>query len=280
VILSLGMLLVVPLGLANQSTVGGATQRWLLPAVVAAAFFSSASFLTESRFAAALLVLPWVLTGLFLAAKTLLKLGPGSGRSLADWAFFIARFNLFLASLWLVASRLGYSPLGFGEPIVLLTATHFTFSGFGVATVAGITLKEVQERPLFEVRWMRHLTIFLLALPYAVATGFVISPRLKLCAAGMLALSVLTLCGVQATLSAQVSDRWARALLRGSSVCGIAAMLLVLPYALGDFLQSSWLSIPIMIRTHGILNGPGFLVLALLGWSLEPTSAVTKEETS
>jgi hypothetical protein len=57
-------------------------------------------------------------------------------------------------------------------------------------------------------------------------------------------------------------------------------MLLVVPYALGDFLQSSWLPIPIMIRTHGILNGPGFLLLALFGWSLESTSAVAKEETS
>ena len=80
-------------------------------------------------------------------------------------------------------------------------------------------------------------------------------------------------------LSVQLKDKLARALLRGSSACGIAAMLLVIPYALGDYLQSYWLPIPIMVRTHGILNGPGFLLLALFGWTVEFGSTRSREVT-
>ncbi len=233
----------------------------------------------DSKMAVTLLVLPWLLVGLFLIGKALLELTSHSRRGIVDWAFFIARFNLFLAGLWRLASRLGYSPLGFEEPIVLLTAVHFTFSGFGVAALAGITLQAAQNRRGLALQAMRRLTPLLLVPPYVVAIGFVISPLLKVCAAGLLAGAVLVFCGAQAVVSGRFTDNRARALLRGSSACGIVAMLLVIPYALGDYLHANWLPIPVMIRTHGILNGPGFLLLALFGWSVEAGSARSREVT-
>jgi hypothetical protein len=269
-LLSLGMLFVVPLGLAASGACSGMPLRgWGIAGVVLAAVLASASFVFESTVANVLLLLSWLLTVLLLAGEALLQFRSWHKRRLSGWAFLIARLNLCLAGLWLAASRLGYAPMGFREPIVLLTAVHFTFSGFGVATLTGVTLSGTSGQVGTAASALRRLAPFLILLPYAVAIGFVVSPLLKLCAASLLAVAVLGLCGMEIVLSAQFKHKWARALLRASAACGIFAMLLVIPYALGDYLHANWLSIPAMIRTHGLVNGPGFLLLALFGWLLE-----------
>jgi hypothetical protein len=272
-LLSLGMLFVVPLGLAaSGGSSGTASRGWSIAGVLVAAALASTSFVVESTGVNVLSLLPWLLTVLLLAGKALLQFRSWHKRRLSGWVFLVARLNLCLAGFWLAASRLGYAPMGFREPIVLLTAVHFTFSGFGVATLTGVTLSAISDQTGATAATMRRLAPFLLSLPYAVALGFVFSPLLKLGAASLLAVAVLILCGMQIVLSFQLESLWARALLRASSACGILAALLVIPYALGDYLHGNWLPIPAMIRTHGLLNGPGFLSFGLLGWIVESGS--------
>jgi hypothetical protein len=48
-----------------------------------------------------------------------------------------------IGGAWLVASRLGIQPLGFGDTIVLLTAVHFHFAGFAAPVLAGLAGRTV-----------------------------------------------------------------------------------------------------------------------------------------
>jgi hypothetical protein len=49
----------------------------------------------------------------------------------------------------------------------------------------------------------------------------------------------------------------------------LVGTVLAIIYAVGDYLGRDWLVIPRMASTHGVLNGLGFVLLALLGWLAE-----------
>jgi hypothetical protein len=49
-------------------------------------------------------------------------------------------------------------------------------------------------------------------------------------------------------------------------------MALAAAYAAGVALETYWLSIPTMARTHGLLNGVGFTLCALLAHTLNPAA--------
>jgi len=181
----------------------------------------------------------------------------------------VAKIDLAVGGVWLVASRLGMRPMGIQEPIGLLTAVHFHFAGFATATIAAATLLSAEKR---QRRWLKRVVGLIVGLPYVVAAGFMISPALKMGAALMFSASVAVLALFLRHCGKRAHDATARVLLQVAPAAVFAGMVLSGTYAMADLLGSDVLTIPQMARTHGILNAVGFCMLGLLGWLVENSS--------
>jgi hypothetical protein len=187
----------------------------------------------------------------------------------------VARVDLAVGGAWLVASRLGWRPMGIQEPIGLLTAVHFHFAGFATAMIAGATLRFAEARFAERgalLRWLRRVVVLVLGMPFLVAAGFVISPGLKMVAAIVFSASVAGLAVFVWTCAGRVEDGTARGFLRTAAGAVFVAMALSGTYAVTDFVKSELLPIPRMASTHGILNALGFCLCGLLGWLVEGNS--------
>jgi hypothetical protein len=180
----------------------------------------------------------------------------------------VGKIDLAVGGAWLVASRLGMRPMGIQEPIGLLTAVHFHFAGFATATIAAATL-QAAELGRGEQKWLRRLCYLVAGMPFLVATGFVISPALKMVAAIVFSASVAGLAIFVRANGCRAADGLARILLQVASGAIFAGMVLSGAYAVTDFVGSEALTIPQIARTHGILNAVGFCLTGLLGWIVE-----------
>jgi hypothetical protein len=209
----------------------------------------------------------------------------------------VACTDLAVGGAWLVASRVGWRPMGIQEPIGLLTAVHFHFAGFATAMIALATLRFAEVRFAGRdgmLRWLRCVVVLVLGMPFLVAAGFVISPGLKMVAAMVFSASVAGLAGFiwmcaktphfsQTTRemghpgTERVEDGTARGFLRVAAGAVFAGMVLSGTYAVADFVKSELLPIPRMASTHGVLNAVGFCLLGLLGWIVESAKGVTTE---
>src|SRR5579864_4641673 len=194
-----------------------------------------------------------------------LDAGGGARATLA-----VAKIDLAVGGVWLVASRFGVRPMGIQEPIGLLTGVHFHFAGFATATIAAATLLSAQKRR--QKLWLKRVVALVVGLPYLVAAGFVISPALKMGAGLMFSASVAVLALFLRDCGKRAHDPTARVLLQAASAAVFAGMVLSSTYAVADLLGSDVLTIPQMARTHGILNALGFCMLGLLGWLVESSS--------
>ncbi|HLW86605.1 MAG TPA: YndJ family transporter [Candidatus Sulfotelmatobacter sp.] len=184
----------------------------------------------------------------------------------------VAVIDLAVGGAWLVASRLGWRPMGIQEPIGLLTAVHFHFAGFATALIAGATLRFAEAslggRGIL-LRWLRRVVVFVIVMPFVVAAGFVISPALKMVAAMAFSASVAALAGFVWMCAGRVEDGTARGLLRLAAGAVLVGMAFSGTYAVADFVKSDLMPIPRMASTHGVLNAVGFCLLGLLGWIVE-----------
>ena len=297
----LAPLVIVPLGMELESRIGGSSglvevARWMQPA--GAICTAAAMWLPPGR-KAGVVAAGWLIVCGLMAFAGVVELGrltqaeipllakearsgashvvlpgpdPGGGgfdfrSGQVRAAVAIARIDLAVGGAWLVASRLGMRPLGIQEPIGLLTAVHFHFAGFATATIAAATLRFAERRA--RQRWLRRVVGLVCCLPYVVAVGFVISMALKMGAAIAFSASVAALAIFLREQAKQAQERTARALLYVASGAVFAGMVLAGAYAVADFLGSDALTIPQMVRTHGILNAVGFCLPALLGWRVE-----------
>jgi YndJ-like protein len=201
---------------------------------------------------------------------------------IAEIAACVARIDLAVGGAWLVASRLGWRPMGIQEPIGLLTAVHFHFAGFATAMIASVTLAFAEARFAGRadlLRWLRAVVVLVIAMPFVVAAGFVISPALKMVAAVVFSASVFVLAGFVWMCAARVEDGTARVFLRVAAGAVFLSMVLSGTYAVADFVKSELLPIPRMASTHGVLNAVGFCLLGLLGWIVENARTFTTEGT-
>lgn len=190
---------------------------------------------------------------------------PTRPQQLVQFVIAVARIDLAIGAAWLVASRLGMRPLGIQEPIGLLTAVHFHYAGFATATIAAATLQFAKtSRP-----GLPRLVVMMIVMPFILAAGFVISPLLKMAAAGLFSLSVAAFAVFLRSLAKRARDGMARVMLQIASTTVFAGMVLAVAYAIADFAGSDALPIPQMARTHGILNAMGFCLPGLLGWLVE-----------
>jgi hypothetical protein len=268
-------LVIVPLGLELGCMMGFDGRLVRIAGIVqplSAAGVVAAMWVGPGRWAGAL-ACGWLVVCLLVAGAGVGDLFSNSwsqGR-VVGVAVGIARVDLAVGGMWLVASRLGMRPMGIQEPIGLLTAVHFHCAGFATAMIAAATLRFAESRG--GARWLPALVVFVIGMPYVVATGFVVSGTLKMAAAVLFSIGVAGLAIFARSLGRRAENRAARVCLQVGAASVFAGMVLAGIYAVADFTGSNMLTIPQMARTHGVLNAVGFCMAGLLGWAIEYSAA-------
>jgi|HubBroStandDraft_6_1064221.scaffolds.fasta_scaffold111136_2 hypothetical protein len=268
----LGPLVVIPLGLAlcdgpprraGISLFGGGL-RWFQ---LAAALSATASFWLPRGIVSAAFAAPWLGFGCVVGIRGLLNLFDGGFKSLKSACMAVSFLYLPIGCIWLVASRLGLNPLGFQEPIVLLTAVHFHFAGFAAPLLALSGLTALEQRMIAPSRVYKSVTAGVLAGPALLAAGFVIGPRVKLAAALVVACSEIGLSLCFLSQIRYLKPRAAQTFISVSALSVLFAMILVGGWAIGEFPLQPFLHLDEMARFHGTANALGFVLCGLVGWN-------------
>jgi hypothetical protein len=269
----LAVLLVAPLGLvlaASDARAGLLPYRAAQVIQPVAALLVIVAFLLPAGPLAAALASGWLLMNGLAALSVLAALrSRGIGRA-DELCLDAGLLYLPIGGAWLLASRLGINPLGFGDTIVLLTAIHFHYAGFAAPILAGMA-----GRRLAAVRpsaWgvFRVVAAGIVASVPLVALGITFSPALEVAAACVLAASLAGLSALtMRAIVPALRRRAAQALLTISAASALVAMLFAVAYAVGEFTQAPIVTIPRMIEVHGLVNALGFVSCGLVGWTLE-----------
>ena len=267
----LAPLVVGPLALSLIPTTQGsvlsqlcnAVARYLIP--LGAGSVTASFFLKDGRTAGAL-VCSWLIIAAALALDGLDRLIRTHLHSFQQFCFAVGEGYSFVGALWLLASRLGLRPVGFHEPIVLLTAVHFHYAGLMASVLAGLAAaKSGNARTLILLR--AALACGVLG-PGLLGLAFLVGPKLKLAAVGVM---VIGECGIalgtfRIGLNAAKSVG-GRFLLFGC-VCVIFGMALAGVWAVGEYPLHAFVNLEQMARYHGVLNSLGFGLCSLVGWTL------------
>ena len=171
-----------------------------------------------------------------------------------------------VGGIWLLITRLGHEPLGLGEPIVLLTAVHFHFSGFAACVYAACAGHILQLHRVPGALLFHLANLGVIGGTFLVAIGFLVSMPVKFAAIVLYAASLVTLAVLIARALCKLEDHVGRCLLAVSLASLAFGMLLATVYGLGEALEDLLISIPQMADIHGPVNGIGFAVFGLLGW--------------
>lgn len=273
----LSPLIVVPLALEilHDAPEFGPIPSWLREVALIAGIAALAAFAFPRGIVSGMLAAVWALVTLAVGAIGLSRVARHGAGSLSHLCFVVACLYLPVGGMGLVMSRLGITSLGFEEPIVLLTAVHFHNSGFAAPILAGVAAERFQ--------WtdgrlaLRIITAGILATPALIAAGFVYSPLLKLIAVIWLGLSLAGFAAISFMRIKALNPGLSRALITVSAASVIVGMVLSSIYAAGEFAGREWISIPTMAITHGILNGVGFVLCGLLGWTLTKNGRLNRD---
>jgi hypothetical protein len=273
----LGPLVVVPLGLGlairfNQITQIGLPIRIARKLQLPAALCLIASFWLPQGIAATILALPWFVFGCYVGLEGLTALVRGGFTNLRIACASVSFLYLPIGCAWLVASRLGLTPMGFQEPIVLLTAVHFHFAGFGAPLLALAAKSAIEKRGVVTQRIFKVVAGGVLAGPGLLAAGFVIGPTFKLAMALLVAcsevgLSIFFLAEVRA-----IRPRLAQMFVAISAASALFAMFLAGVWAIGEFPLQPFVHLDEMARLHGTANSLGFILCGLVGWAISARS--------
>lgn len=230
-----------------------------------AALLVAASFWLPQGMPSAALVCGWLLLCCADALHALWVFFRQPRLTTASICFLVATLYLSVGAVWLVLSRAGATPMGFAEPIVLLTAVHFHYAGFATAVLAGALVRAVAVHR--SRSWVHGVAWMVLAGPALLATGFVLSDMLRFVFALWMVASLWAFAGATLWAVEWIQPRKARVLLTASAATVLVGMMLVVVYATGEYLGEYWLLIPQMARWHGVINGIGFALLGLLAWN-------------
>lgn len=276
----LAPLVIVPLGLFLTERVEGA---WAAPhpegvaktIQLPAALMVIVSFFFQPGILAAGFATAWILFGGLLAAGAFVRIVRGAVRKLDLLCPAAAFVYSLIGAAWLVASRLGLNPLGFEEPIVLLTAVHFHFAGFAAALLARSPGRAAADSRASGVMagLFRVVTAGVLIGPGLLAIGFVAGPRVKLAAALVLSLSELGL-AISFVFALKTVARFSAQLHLTIAAASIAfSMALAAVWAIGEYPLQQFVNLDQMERFHGTVNALGFTLCGLIGWILATSKA-------
>ena len=262
-----GPLWVVPLGLGLHERLAEGRSKaiclWARRLALVLALGVPLSYARAPGRAAAVYTLPWVALTALAGAGGLVRVAEGRWRRLEDLSVTASLLYLPVAGMWLGASRFGGRFMGFEEPIVLLTAVHFTFAGFAAPLMAGCLGRFRQGRP---TRLYRFSAFGAVLGPPAIALGFVFSPLFKATAILLYTAALWALAVLQWHAAGGMPRARARICLRTSSAAVLPGMLLAAYYGLGEYLGLRWIDIPQMARWHGPINGLAFTLAGIIGW--------------
>ncbi|GAA4586983.1 hypothetical protein GCM10023194_34640 [Planotetraspora phitsanulokensis] len=264
VIIMLGMLVVVPAGLALIKTPRHVRVVWIAGALPGAASL----WIGRGVVAAGLATLYAGATGV-LASHAAVRAWHAAvdgwrRRSLAlrEVAVLTAMASPAVAGVSLVWERAGHTLLGFKPSLLALTVAHFHFAGFAAALVAGLVCRAAGER--------RAAAAAALAVPLGTAlvlAGYFVDDWAELAGAvvltaGMWLVGWLTWTEVRR----DVTDRLTRGLLAVSAAVLVATMVLALSWAFGEAAGVPHPSVEWMAATHGVCNAFGFALCGVAAW--------------
>ncbi|WCO68124.1 YndJ family transporter [Iamia majanohamensis] len=256
---SLGIAMAVLAGVALvlPACLGGERRRWAVAALLA--LVALAAPVGSGPAVAAALAWPTVV--LAQLATALRAAGPVRSWTRRDVVHLVASVDALVAGCWFVLSRAGASPLGIHEPIVALTAVHFTYAGAAAVTLAGAAADAAPTRRALGT----GAVALSAAAPALVASGFVTrSAVAQVGGAVVMTLGVWATAGMQLAEAHRTGPRVARLLLAVSALSVWAPMVLAVAWAAAQHAEVAALSIPDMIPTHGGLNAVGFVGCGLL----------------
>ena len=204
-------------------------------------------------------VLPIVVAAAAALAAALRAAGRPGSCDLSITAHLLALLYGNVAALALLVSRAGLELLDQHEPIVELTAVHYTVAGTGALALAA---RALDGRP--GSRFARTGVVLTGAAPPVVALGFLTASALP-----QVGGAVLMTLGVWCTAALELVDaRHARGVPRVLLVLsGLAIwvpMVLAVAWAAGQHWAIPILSIPDMARTHGLVNAFAFVIGGLV----------------
>lgn len=278
----LAPLVVVPLGLELCSRTIDVAEfrlflriaRWVqLPAALCVV----GSFWVSPGIAAVILVIPWFCFGCVAGISGLRTLIGGGYKKLRPACLTVSLLYFPVGCVWLIASRFGLMPMGFQEPIVLLTAVHFHFAGFAAPLLAMACEASLKTRSPASRRIFAGIVAGILAGPGLLAAGFVIGPRIKLAMALLVACSEAGLSVYFLGAIASLRPRLARVFVTLSAASVLIAMGLASVWAIGEFPLQPFVHLDEMAKFHGTANGLGFIVCGLIGWTLSKRGAAEAE---
>jgi hypothetical protein len=250
----------IPHGASSFSEVTAAVVRYLL---FLGAALTEVSFFSPPGRKAGTLTFLWLIVGAALALDGLDRLIRTRLKSFNEFCFAVGEGYALVGALWLLASRFGLEPIGFHEPIVLLTAIHFHYAGLMAAVLAGLVATSMRTSPFLRIA----LSCAVLG-PGLLGLAFLAGPKLKLAA---VALMVVGGCGIAfGTFRAGLAGAagiGGRLLLVGST-CVIIGMALAGIWAVGEYPFHNFVNLEQMARYHGVLNSMGFGLCSLAGWTL------------
>ena len=215
---------------------------------------------------AAAFALPWLVFALVGAASAIqhgLAHLPSilTPDRLPDLGIDVALGFWGVGATFVVIDRLGVDT-GFSPAIVLLTATHFQFAGFGLLAVASVL---ATSRP-----WLRICLIGLIVGIPLTAVGFVLSSD-PINAVGALIVGSAGIGVALALLTGRIVDRrgW---LARAAGVALLVGMPMGMAWSLAILTGVSFIDLETMVRTHGALNAMAVLLAVVAG--LRPSTGL------
>ncbi|MBI1880692.1 MAG: YndJ family protein [Chloroflexi bacterium] len=274
VLLLLAPLVTTPLGLALiEIPQQAAGQQRLYQLIKIAQPFGAAlvvlAFWGPQGLPAGALAAGWLGVTALIALLGLIRFLSKGFRDLLEIGLDAGLAYLAVGGGWLVLSRLGLNPLGFGDLIVLLTAVHFHYAGFAAPIISSRIGYLLTSFPLTTRRVHRISLIGVIVGMLLVAAGITFSPLLELIGAVEFATSLAILAYLMITYASKViGDRPARILLTVSAICLIIGMVLTYAYAISEFTGYYLVVIPQMVRFHGVSNALGFVLCGLLACHL------------
>jgi hypothetical protein len=265
-------LVIFPLGIVltdrlDQNTAISYPERFGRTMQLPAAILATASFLFQPGILAAALAVSWLGVCVLFALGGALRTSRGAYAQLERLCTAVSFLYLAIGGSWLFASRLGLNPLGFQEPIVLLTGIHFHYAGFAAPVLARSVGRALGVSNGAESRVLLRVMIAgVLAAPGTLSLGFVIGPRTKLLAALFLAASEIGLAISFVCALRNAGQLSAEILLTVAAASVGFSMAFAVVWAIGEYPLQPFVHLGEMEALHGTANAFGFTLCGLLGW--------------
>jgi len=258
VLVSIGMLVVVPAGLRllGDPAAGVARRCWPFGAVAGAISL----WLPRGEVATALATVYAVAAAVLCAYAISRPVRPRREWP-AEAAVLTALVSPAIAASALIAERSGYHLFGFKLGILALTVAHFHFAGFAAALIAGLQTRITPGRRADLAALTVPAGTLLVLLGYFTAEAVELAGALVL-TAGMWTVGWL----IWRYARTAAPDRLTAVLLGGSAAVLAVSMVLAVSWALGEATGLPHPSLAWMAATHGVANALGFAVCGMVGW--------------